>query len=663
MALIPNIKKTPSKETSSKSIHQPPKDKPIRKSRRGKRGLIIALIVIALLLLALGIIGYNVRIMYVEGMAAKDNFLAAKDDYNQQHFKKGANHLTQAETNLSRAYTASQRLNWIKWLPWVSTQFQAVDNLLLGGAKGAKGMAEMSYVADDMLSKIKSDDTNLANITADQRKHILETITTSTDRLNVAQQDLEQAITALEAVPDEGVVGPLAVLIVPLKENLPLARQVVDKALPFLRVAPIIVGYPEEQTYLFLLQNNTELRATGGFIGTYGELVLKNGDIKDFKTNNIYNIDNPVKDELFITPPEPFTAYLGITQWFMRDANWSPDFPTAAEKVEEFYHMENGTANRIDGVIAVTPQFIKSLIDVTGPITVEGEEYNSQNLTDKLQYEVEVGYREDGIAESARKEVIGKMSSELMKRLLHLPKSQWGSMVKAALQNLDTKQILLYSKNVEAQQLITELDWSGAITEHPNKDFLMVVDSNLGAKKTDRVMTKNIDYQIRKENDKYIATITLKYYNDGVFDTFTTRYRSYMRIYVPYGSQLIKTTGFFTNDRLNNGTPISAKVTQDEPLKKTVFEGFISVEPKTEETITLQYQLPDTLAEQIDRGIYEAYIQKQPGTDNVHFSSTIDFGKAIESFTPVDKVQKTGNNEVHFSAILDTDKDITIHYR
>lgn len=641
--------------------NEPKPKKPTKPINRKRRAIIIGGLIT--IVVALGIqAGLSGRTLYAESLAGKDAFLAAQTALTDQHFTDAADQLQLAEDHLTSAHKASSHLFWLKWLPWVSTQFKAVDNLLIGGIHIASALQDISYFADDIFSTISTDDATISNISAKDRKAILERLTNSPELISSVQADLLISVDALDAIPDKGVIAPIAVAVLPIQEKLPLIREMVEKAIPFLEVAPTIMGYPEEQTYLFLMQNNTELRPTGGFIGTYGILQLKNADIKQFETDNIYNLDVPVKDELHITPPEPMQRFLGSSQWFMRDSNWNPDFPTTAQKVEEFYHLEHGPIDQIDGVIAVTPDLIESLLEVTGPITVEGNEYNYENMTEKLQYEVEVGYRADGASDSERKEVIGTLASDLMSRLMSLPKNQWGDLFSQLVTNLEEKHIMIYSKNEQAQDLVSRLGWGGAIREHDG-DYVMIVDANLAALKTDRVMDKQIEYSVTEENGDYIANLTLRYKNDGIFDFFTTRYRSYTRIYVPEGSELIETTGFLSNDRISGGSETPATVSLDEDLHKTVFEGFISVEPQTEDTMTLRYKLPQTVVEQIESGQYTLYVQKQPGTNNITFTGDIELDQSIKTSTGVDELEKDGNNKVHFSLPLETDQELTLELR
>ncbi|MFA5318027.1 MAG: DUF4012 domain-containing protein [Patescibacteria group bacterium] len=109
----------------------------------------------------------------------------------------------------------------------------------------------------------------------------------------------------------------------------------------------------QEQVYLILLQNNTELRPTGGFIGNYGILKIKEGRITSLYIDDIYNLDKLAEEKLEIIPPEPLRKYFNRERWFLRDINWSPDFSISAHRAWAMYLLEGGQ-EKIDGIIAVT---------------------------------------------------------------------------------------------------------------------------------------------------------------------------------------------------------------------------------------------------------------------------------------------------------------------
>ena len=609
-------------------------------------------LVVVLVLLLLGVYcGYQAKRLYAAGLAAKTHFTEVQTKVEDNKYQAAKEALASGTADVVEAQAASRALWPIKWLPYVHTQFVVLDQLLIAGEHMGQAGEPLLTILQEVNGLVDDDSVTVNKIGKAERQALLKTISDSPETLTAAQADLQTAVEALQDLPTKGVVAPLQVVVDAIQTNLPNIEAAVDKGLPFLTVAPTIAGYPDGKTYLFLLQNNTELRPTGGFIGTYGILQLQDGNIEEFKTDNIYNVDNKVKDTWPEEKPAAMKRYLNDAPYYLRDANWDPDFPSTARTAEDFYLRESGSKQRIDGVIAVTPEVIHDLLGLTGPVTIDGDTYTEDNLTEKLQYQVEIAYYQEGISDSARKAVIGKLAGELMDRVMDLPRGQWGDMLNMLLTNLEEKHILIYSDDTDVQQLVGETGWDGSIRQ-TDSDFVMVIDANLAAKKTDRVMTKDLAYHVAKEGDDYIATLTLKYKNDGVFDDFTTRYRSYTRIYVPKGSELLDSSGFLTNDRYLGGDATTAITEDNTQHGKTVFAGFISVEPKSEDTITLRYRLPESVRKQIEQGSYDLFWQKQPGTANVTATVDVDMDRKVRSATALDEDVEIDNTKVHFSAQL-----------
>lgn len=671
MPIIPEINAKPNKVT----IKPKPVDRPaaVIRPQKTQRALprlrlkhkrawqITAVVVLVLLVIGL-YCGYEAKRLYSEGIAAKTDFETVQTSVEHNKYKEAKTALASGTAHVVEAHSASRALWPIKWLPYVRTQFMVLDQLLIAGEHLGKAGDPLLSILQEVHSLVDDDSVSVNKIGKQEREALLKTISESPETLTAAQVDLQAAVAALQGLPTSGVAAPLQIIVSTIQTNLPNIEAAVDKGLPFLTVAPSIAGYPDGKTYLFLLQNNTELRPTGGFIGTYGILQLKDGNIDEFKTDNIYNVDNKVKETWPEKKPAAMQRYLNDAPFYLRDVNWDPDFPTTARKAEDFYLRESGSNQTIDGVIAVTPEVIHDLLALTGPVTVEGDEYTADNLTEKLQYQVEIAYYQEGISDSARKAVIGKLAAELMDRVMDLPRSQWSGLVDMMLTNLEEKHILIYSDDTEVQKFVGDTGWDGSIRD-VDSDFLMVIDANLAAKKTDRVMSKTLDYAITKDGDDYIATLTMQYKNDGVFDDFTTRYRSYTRVYVPEGSELLSSEGFLTNDRYLGGEATTATTEDGVQHGKTVFAGFLSVEPKTEDTMILRYRLPQGIGEQIAAGNYDLYWQKQPGTANVTATIDVATDRKVAAASTLDEVAEIDNTKVHFSTQLLRDLELAVDFK
>ncbi|MFH1145878.1 MAG: DUF4012 domain-containing protein, partial [bacterium] len=121
---------------------------------------------------------------------------------------------------------------------------------------------------------------------------------------------------------------------------LPIIRQAsmvwTGSVTPWLKYYSSLAGYDGESNYLIMIQNSSELRPTGGFFGTYSFITMKEGKLIKFVTDNIYSLDYNAKDKMNKIAPPPLQKYVKQWQWFLRDANWYPDFPTSARQVIDF---------------------------------------------------------------------------------------------------------------------------------------------------------------------------------------------------------------------------------------------------------------------------------------------------------------------------------------
>lgn len=649
----------------------------VKKGKRGQKALKITAGIIIVFFVILGIFGLinigNAKELYAQALAGKENFLKAQEAIYSQDFAQAAEQLRFARNNFADAHDNLERMKLLKYLPWAGRQYLAIDNLLIVGTQLASAIFKISQVADDIFQAINNqEEVSFATLSPEKKALILERISQSPADFKTAQQEMDTAALAIEKIPEKGLAGPIKEAAAPIKEQFPLLKEIIDKAVPATEALPVILGWPDEKTYLFLLQNNTELRPTGGFIGTYGILKTKNAEITQFTTDNIYNLDIPFKDTLNIEPPAPIKTYLGQKKWFMRDSNWDPDFPQSAQKALWFYEQENGREKDIFGVIAVTPTFIQSLLKITGEIEVSGINFTSENLIKELQFQVEKGFMRQGIPLSERKDIIGTLSSKLMDRLLNLPKERWGELWQVFNDDINQKHILVYIKDPHLEELVIAEGWGGEIKYFAG-DYFMVIDSNMASLKTDPGVKRTINYSIRRQdNDEFIAQLDITYDNQGYFDWKTTRYRTYTRVLVPLGSELLESRGAMENDRLQSRKEGQVEVA--EAHGRTQFGAFIATEPQEQQTLSFTYRLPASYAQFTNNNKeYGLYIQKQPGTFDHNLNIVIDLDK-VESIKPIETNFTEGipstndpllfsDNAININTILATDKHYTVFFK
>lgn len=413
-----------------------------------------------------------------------------------------------------------------------------------------------------------------------------------------------------------------------------------------------LLGFKGERTYLVLLQNNHELRPTGGFIGVYGILQIAGGHVTFFQFEGTELLDKRATKGLPLPyAPEAIRTYLRQNYLFFRDANWNPDFRKAAHDLVKIFSLEKGNnAAKIDGVIAITPDVVAKLLESTGPITVSAIKFDAATFADQLEYEVEIAYKERGIAKETRKKIIHELADALHTRVRALSLKEYMMLFDKIRMSLNEKQLLLFDFDPTIQAWYETQGFSGAM-HYPAHDFVSVIDANLGGFKTDRVMKRAFSYSVQKSRDAALGTLSLRYENQGVKDYRTRDYRSYTRVFLPKNSRILKLTGSVYTASGESGFDVS---TSEE---STIVGFFHKVPLQKTTTIILEYALPKVLYENFEQDTYTLFFRKQPGVKPPALTVNMKFDSSVLMASPEGKVDGT---HYVFKGDLKTDRTFSI---
>lgn len=647
--------------------------------------LLLVLAIVAVLAIPYGALGLSA---YRQAQLGKDSLERAQELAVNLELEEAKVETDKAVEHFTRASRDFSSFKILFWVPWLGTQIKAVDNLLVTGRETSKSISELLDLALDIFEifqysegvaggLVPDVDQSLSytDLSPEERRQILKRIYESGPRLEEALIRIDLATESFDQIPQSDLAAPLREAIAPFVDRLPEIKKQLSMAVPIVKIIPRMAGYPEPKNYLFLMANNHELRPAGGFIGTYGILKLADGEIMNFDTHDIYAIDGPAESFLNIDPPPPINEYIGLDNWFMRDSNWSPDFPTSAENVLWFYAEEaNGIAGHygeplpqaplvnFSGVISMNPVLVADLLGVVGPITIDGQTFNSENFIDALEYQVEIGFLEEGTPLFQRKEIIGDLADELMTRLFNLPAAKWLDVIQIVEKRIEDKHVLIYEKDPEIQEALAKQNWDGRVIE-TDGDFAMVIDANMASYKTDPFVERQINYSLNfNDAGELIAEMAIDYNNTAGFSWRTTRYRTYTRVYAPLGSELIGVTGHLRGDKLSNPDLEPGEVDVYDELGKTVFGAFTSIEPKTSRRLVYTYKLPDEIVEMVKDGRYRLYFQKQAGTAGHSLTLSLDFDKNLGQAEPPEDQSQFGDDTYYYQTDLRLDREFEISF-
>lgn len=582
--------------------------------------------------------------------AAKNNLAAARQSAGRAALAEAGEYLTASADEFRAAASSIAKLGFFGYAPFIKNDYRAAVGILTIGAEVTAGLKSSLEMVEEIFSDFgPPENLNLAGLLPEQKQKILERVGQNAFKIKDIKANLSRAVIAYRALPPKSIFG-LEQLVAPYGEQFLDLESKINALLSLLEVFPRLAGYPEPRTYLFLLQNNTELRPSGGFIGAYGIMKLVAGEIKSFFTADSYALDRRAS-WLKIPPPLPLKKYLTVNYWYLRDANWSPDFAVAASTTADFYHREGGT-EKLDGVIAITPDVVSGILKILGPIKVDGQEFTAANFTDALEYRVEVGFAAKGIPRAQRKEIIGVLAEEILGKIYALPLRDWAAVLSSVAGSLEEKHLLLTSSDPEAQKIFDEENWSGRVKDTAS-DYLLVVDANLNGLKTDPEVSRSVSYSLKKDGEKYLAEVKIRYTHSGARDYKTGRYRDYLRVFTPLGSQL----RYFSDGDGDKTT----KVDVGDELGKTWFGFFTTVEVGGTEELVFRYELPERVKYQIEQNLYSLLAQKQAGTLANRLTLSLNFDKKI-AVAPASGWLENSGKTFRAETDLRVDRIITIGF-
>jgi hypothetical protein len=415
-----------------------------------------------------------------------------------------------------------------------------------------------------------------------------------------------------------------------------------DTALPLLALGlqaglglPDVLGWSGPRTYLILVQNDDELRPTGGFITALGVLRLEGGAIAELRFLSSYAVD----DFSYPYPraPEPISRTMGIGLWVLRDSNWSPDFPAAARQAVALFELTQ--PERIDGVVAIDQPLVELLVGALGPFAMEGypEPVTGANVIAFMREawaEGKDGQHWRDWAEG-RKRFIPELAGALMARAQDLGEpGRVAALARAVVAGLEGRHLLVYLPDSAVAPLLAARGWDGALRP-AGQDALLVVDWNAGYNKTSASVAVALDYRVDLSAAEPQARLTITYTNrapatDGRCHYETTWgpnyteqtercYWTYVRAFAAPGSALLAASEhFFQPDEFwHRRYYTSTVVVEPDPSGRAVFGNFVLVPRAETRTSWFEYRLPAGVVAPVAGGPARRYAllaQKQPGT-------------------------------------------------
>ena len=592
------------------------------------------LVILLGLLIVFGTVGYFLIIQPVMKIKAKGAIVMASAKELKQAFSKNdIDLLTKKVNKLSSEYDDFQKesksLYWASFIPYVrdaKNGIQAGEHIINAVEESVKAIAPYA----DLIGFKKGEVSFVEKSSEDRLQTAILTLDKVMGKIDVVSDEIEKAEKLINTINPDRYPKKIGKMVVReqikngKEQFVGMASLFVD-AKPLLKNLPEIFGADGEKVYLILFQNDKERRATGGFLTSYAIFRINEGKITIQRSEDIYSLDNSIA----VHPPAPkeiLMYHKGVSQFYIRDSNLSPDVPTFINGDFTDLYKRSGGEQDYDGVVLVDSRVLIDMLTIFGDTEAGGVMFSAEidercDCPQVLYKLFDMIDRPVPYIRENRKGILGDLMYSLFYKAIGFsPSKYWGTFAQQMYKNLQEKHILLYFVDPKLEKSTVSLGFGGTIKPYEG-DYLHINNVNFAGAKSNMFVNETITSETKTSGGKITREVIVEYKNpfphsDCGLESgglcLNATLRNWVRLYVPKGSKLIDFKGSTKKTR-----------TYDE-LGKTVFEGFLTVVPQGKSKIVINYTLPSS----IKKEDYKLFIQKQPGIEDQKLTVGVD-GKTL----------------------------------
>jgi hypothetical protein len=311
-------------------------------------------------------------------------------------------------------------------------------------------------------------------------------------QLSSIAAELRSEVSKVDALPHDTWLGAADRSRSTLAAQVKWVSGYVDAAARAAKVLPTMLGNDKPKRYFVGLQNEAEMRGTGGLPGAFAILEARHGTIKFTHFASDTELLPAVPGQRIDTGldfgPDYASAYQASepTSLF-QNSNISPHFPYAAQIWARMWEKTSG--QHVDGAIALDPTVLSYVLAVTGPVALSGgtplTAQNVVSLTQRDEYTI--------FSDTAQRKAF--LVSILKATSNRLTSGAGSATQLTSLLSLASQQqrLQVWSADPKAQQLIAQTNYSGAIPT-TNQPFVGLTLNNAAAGKLDYYLARSLDY-------------------------------------------------------------------------------------------------------------------------------------------------------------------------
>jgi UDP-GlcNAc:undecaprenyl-phosphate GlcNAc-1-phosphate transferase len=283
-----------------------------------------------------------------------------------------------------------------------------------------------------------------------------------------------------------------------LQGQLEGAAAAAGRAADLTGILPGLLGDAGTRRYFLAVQDNTELRGSGGVFHYWGELVAADGRLRLDRLGRTSDLGLPggpagVPQEII----DRYRSFDVAGTW--QNTNVSPDFEVTGKVITSLYARSVGSL--LDGVISVDLPGLAALLGATGPVKVHGLPglIDSRTLVDALVREANQNGPDDSALTGTVKAAVETFTSADLGTPAALARTI-GPAVRDG-------HLRFYATRAEEQHVLRRLGAAGEVPMGAG-DSLLVVNQNLSASSIDSYLHRSIRYEMSLDPGHRKATLS-----------------------------------------------------------------------------------------------------------------------------------------------------------
>ena len=374
----------------------------------------------------------------------------------------------------------------------------ATDEL---GSQGISTLLDVAIKIDPAKLRTTGDTINLAPLAA------------AAPKLEAVSKVVHKALNTLEHTPSSSWFASVDNVHTSMTALMADVSGYVDAASRAAQVLPEMLGQDGPKRYFIAMQNEAEVRGTGGLPGAFAIVTADHGKLTftHFESDQALT---PHATGSFIQTGLDFGAdydqAYGAAQTTTLYVNGgtSPNFPYAAQIWATMWEKQTG--EHIDGTMAIDPGVLANLLQATGPLmSKEGIGLNASSvvaLTESQEYALFTN-------NNARRDFLVGVLKTVADAAID-GKAKPSALVQAMATSAKQHRALVWSSDPAIEKVIEQTDYSGVIPQ-TKQAFVGLVLNNEAAGKLDYYTQRSITYQSSGCGKFHDVTVTITLTNNA----------------------------------------------------------------------------------------------------------------------------------------------------